>query len=100
MKFSARCSWEAKWDCKYHVVFIPKYRRQALYKELRRHLGEVFRSLAQQKECRVEEGHVLPDHGHLLRSIPPKGINEMDPSLCGMAVIRQNGERGLITMQP
>jgi putative transposase len=47
-----------KWDCKYHVVFIPKYRRQALYKELRRYLGEVFRALAQQKECRVEEGHL------------------------------------------
>ena len=61
-----------KWDCKYHVVFIPKYRRQALYKELRSHLGEVFRSLAQQKECRVEEGHLLPDHVHMLLSIPPK----------------------------
>ena len=61
-----------KWDCKYHVVFIPKYRRQALYKELRSHLGDVFRSLAQQKECRVEEGHLLPDHVHMLLSIPPK----------------------------
>lgn len=61
-----------KWDCKSHVVFIPKYRRQALYKELRSHLGEVFRSLAQQKECRVEEGHLLPDHVHMLLSIPPK----------------------------
>ena len=61
-----------KWDCKYHVVFIPKYRRQALYTELRRHLGDVFRSLAQQKECRVEEGHLLPDHVHMLLSIPPK----------------------------
>jgi putative transposase len=61
-----------KWDCKYHVVFIPKYRRQALYQELRRHLGDVFRSLAQQKECRVEEGHLLPDHVHMLLSIPPK----------------------------
>ena len=61
-----------KWDCKYHVVFIPKYRRQALYKELRRHLGDVFRSLAQQKECRVEEGHLLSDHVHMLLSIPPK----------------------------
>ena len=61
-----------KWDCKYHVVFIPKYRRQALYKELRSHLGDVFRSLAQQKECRVEEGHLLPDHVPMLLSIPPK----------------------------
>src|SRR2546426_4387431 len=55
-----------KWDCKYHVVFIPKYRRKALYHELRRHLGEVFRSLAEQKECRIEEGHLMADHVHML----------------------------------
>ena len=61
-----------KWDCKDHVVFIPKYRRQALYKALRRHLGDVFRSLAQQKERRVEEGQLLPDHVYMLLSIPPK----------------------------
>src|SRR5262245_21550478 len=62
----------AAWECKYHVVFIPKYRRKALYKELRRHLGEVFRTLTQQKECRIEEGHLLVDHVHMLVSIPPK----------------------------
>ena len=61
-----------KWDCKYHVVFIPKCRRRTLYGELRRHLGEVFRSLAAQKGCRVEEGHLMPDHVHMLISIPPK----------------------------
>src|SRR2546430_5004770 len=61
-----------KWDCKYHVVFIPKYRRKALYHELQRHLGEVFRALAEQKECRIEEGHVMADHVHMLLSIPPK----------------------------
>ena len=61
-----------RWDCKYHVVFIPKYRRKALYTELRRHLGEVFRSLAEQRECRIEEGHLMPDHVHMLLSIPPK----------------------------
>ena len=60
------------WDCKYHVVFIPKYRRKALYHELRRHLGEVFRALAEQKECRIEEGHLMGDHVHMLLSIPPK----------------------------
>jgi putative transposase len=60
-----------KWDCKYHVVCIPPYRRQALYKELRRHLGDVLRSLAPQNECRVEEGHLLPDHVPRLLSIPP-----------------------------
>jgi putative transposase len=61
-----------KWDCKYHVVFIPKCRRQALYKELRQHLGDGFRSLAEQKECRIEEGHLMPDHVHVQMAIPPK----------------------------
>jgi REP-associated tyrosine transposase len=61
-----------KWDCKYHLVFIPKYRRKSLYKELRRHLGEVFQSLASRRESRVEEGHLLADHVHMLISIPPK----------------------------
>jgi len=61
-----------KWECKYHVVFIPKYRRKALYGELRQHLGEVFRNLAKQKECVVIEGHTMPDHVHMLISIPPK----------------------------
>jgi putative transposase len=60
------------WDCKYHVVFIPKCRRRTLYGELRRHLGEVFRQLALQKESRIEEGHLLPDHVHMLIAIPPK----------------------------
>lgn len=60
------------WDCKYHVVFIPKCRRRTLYGELRRHLGDVFRQLAQQKESRIEEGHLLPDHVHMLIAIPPK----------------------------
>jgi putative transposase len=61
-----------KWQCKYHVVFIPKCRRKTLYKELRRYLGEVFRGLAAQKESRIEEGHLMPDHVHMMISIPPK----------------------------
>ena len=60
------------WDCKYHVVFIPKYRKKTLYGELRRRLGDVLRTLAQQKECQVVEGHLMPDHVHMLISIPPK----------------------------
>ena len=63
-----------KWDCKYHVVFIPKCRRRTIYGELRPHLGEVFRKLAQQKESRIEEGHLLADHVHMLISIPPKYV--------------------------
>src|SRR5208337_4065497 len=52
----------SKWECKYHVVFIPNFRRKVLYGELRKHLGEVFRKLAEQRESRVEEGHLMPDH--------------------------------------
>ena len=60
------------WECKYHVVFIPKCRHKALYAQLRRDLGAVFRGLAGQKECKVEEGHLMPDHVHMLLSVPPK----------------------------
>ena len=60
------------WECKYHVVFIPKCRRKALYAQLRREMGPVFRDLAEQKECKVEEGHLMPDHVHMLLSVPPK----------------------------
>ena len=62
----------SRWECKYHVVFIPKYRRKTLCGELRRHLGEVFHRLAAQNESRVEEGHLMPDHVHMMMSIPPK----------------------------
>ena len=61
-----------KWECKYHVVFLPKYRRKVLYGHLRKHLGEVFRELARHRESLIEEGHLQPDHVHMLLSIPPK----------------------------
>jgi putative transposase len=51
------------WDCKYHVGFIPKCRRKTLYLELRRHLGEVFRRLAELRESKILEGHLMLDHG-------------------------------------
>lgn len=60
------------WDCKYHIVFIPKCRRRVLYQRLRQHLGEVFRRLAGQKESFVEEGHLMPDHMRMMLSIPLK----------------------------
>lgn len=62
----------SKWECKYHVVFIPKCRRRALYGQLRKHLSDVFRELARHKDSRIEEGHLMPDHAHMLISIPPK----------------------------
>lgn len=61
-----------RWQCKYHIVFIPKYRRKQLYGVVRRKLGEVFHRLAEHKGCRIEEGHIMPDHVHMLISIPPK----------------------------
>jgi putative transposase len=61
-----------KWECKYHVVFIPKCRRKTLYGELRRHLGPVFKTLTEQKESRIEEGHLMVDHVHMMIAIPPK----------------------------
>ena len=60
------------WECKYHIVFIPKYRRKALFGQIRRELGEVFHRLARQKESQIEEGHLMPDHVHMMISIPPK----------------------------
>jgi len=61
-----------KWECKYHIVFIPKYRRKALYGALRQQLGEVLKQLAMQRESRIDEGHLMRDHVHMLVSIPPK----------------------------
>jgi len=61
-----------KWECKYHVVFIPKCRKKVLYGQIRRELGRVIRDLAGQKECLVEEGHLMADHVHMMISIPPK----------------------------
>ena len=61
-----------RWQCKYHVIFIPKYRRRKLFGVVRRELGRIFRRLAEQKECRIEEGHIMSDHVHMLISIPPK----------------------------
>lgn len=62
----------SRWNCKYHIVWIPKCRRKALYGHLRQHLGEVFHDLARQKESRILEGHMQLDHVHMLVSIPPK----------------------------
>ena len=86
-----------KWECKYHLVFIPKYCRKVLYWELRWHLGEVFRKLALQKESRIEEGHLMPDHVHMMISIPPKyAVSQVSGFIKGKSAIhlpRTYGER-------
>jgi len=60
------------WECKYHLVWIPKYRRKVLYGDIRKHLGGVLRELAIQRESSILEGHLMKDHLHMLISIPPK----------------------------
>ena len=79
------------------VVFIPKCRRKALYQELRRHLGEVFRSLAKRKESAIEEGHLRPDHVHIMIAIPPKyAVSQVIGYIKGKSAIhlaRVYGER-------
>jgi putative transposase len=62
----------SRWECKYHVVWIPKYRRKSLYGQLRQYLGQIFKDLARSRESEVLEGHMVVDHVHMLISIPPK----------------------------
>ena len=87
----------SKWECKYHVVFIPKCRRRTLYEQLRRHLGEVFRNLAEHRDSRILEGHLMPDHVHMLIAIPPKyAVSQVVGSIKGKSAIhlaRVYGER-------
>jgi putative transposase len=61
-----------RWECKYHVVFIPKYRRKVIYGELRRQIGKILRDLCRQRGVELLEGHAMGDHIHLCLSIPPK----------------------------
>ena len=61
-----------KWECKYHIVWIPKRRRKVLFGKLRKHLGELFHKLASERECRIVEGHLCLDHVHMCIEIPPK----------------------------
>ncbi len=85
------------WECKYHVVFIPKCRRRTIYEQLRRPLGEVFHRLARQKESAIEEGHLLLDHVHMLIAIPPKfAVSQVIGFIKGKSAIhlaRVYGER-------
>jgi len=62
----------SRWDCKYHIVFIPKRRKKSLFVEIRKQLGEIFHELAKQKECKIIEGHLRLDHIHMCIEIPPK----------------------------
>lgn len=85
------------WTCKYHIVFIPKCRRRVLFGQLRQHLGRVFHELARQKESQIVEGHVMPDHVHMLIEIPPKyAVSQVVGFIKGKSAIhiaRSYGER-------
>ena len=95
----------SRWECKYHVVFIPKGRKRALYGKIRQFLGPVFHDLARQRHSEIVEGHMVQDHVHMLIRIPPKySVSEVIGYLKGksaIAVARQysgrkkhfNGER-------
>ena len=91
-----------KWACKYHVVFIPKYRRKAMYRGLREHLGNIFHELARRKESRIEAGHLCSDHVHILISIPPKySVSQVVGFLKGKSAISiarnySGGRRNLV----
>lgn len=61
-----------KWECKYHLIWIPKYRKKQIYGGLRKHLGQVFRELARRADWEISQGHLLPDQAHMLISISPK----------------------------
>ena len=78
-----------KWDCKYHIVFIPKCRRKVLYGKVRQNLGEVFHELAKQRESQILEGHLCPDHVHMVIRIPPKySVSHVMGYIKGKSAIR------------
>lgn len=87
----------SKWDCKYHLVFIPKCRKKALYGKVRKYLGNVFHELALQRNSKIIEGHMVQDHVHMLIKIPPKySVAEVVGYIKGksaIAVARQFGDR-------
>jgi len=84
-----------KWECKYHVVFIPKCRKKAIYGGIRKRLGDVLRRLAEQRESRIEEGHLMPDHVHMMISIPPKySVSQVIGYLKGKSAIHIAREFG------
>jgi putative transposase len=82
-----------RWDCKYHIVFIPKYRKKALYGQLRRRVGRILRELCEQRGVELLEGHAMPDHVHLCLSIPPKySVSHTVGFLKGKSAVRIHRE--------
>src|SRR5436853_5125866 len=90
----------SKWDCKYHVVFVPKRRRKVIFGQTRQQLGPIFHALARQKECQILEGHLMPDHVHMCIAIPPKHTNGLvDTSLGGTQALFDGQAAPLLSAQ-
>ena len=87
----------SKWNCKYHLIFVPKFRKKVLYGKIREFLGRQFHELANQKGCKIEKGNMVQDHVHMLISIPPKyPVSEIVGYIKGksaIAVARQFGNK-------
>ena len=82
-----------KWDCKYHVVFIPKYRQKVFFGKMRRRVGRILRELCEQRGVELLEGHAMPDHIHLCLSIPPKySVSHTVGFLKGKSAVRIHRE--------
>ena len=81
------------WDCKYHVVIVPKYRKKKLYGLTRQRIGQIIRKLAEERHITVLEGHAMPDHIHLVLSIPPReSVSDVMGFLKGKSAIRAHFE--------
>jgi putative transposase len=87
----------SKWDCKYHIIFVPKYRKKVLYGKIRKFLGSLFHELASHRNCKIIEGHMVQDHVHMLIAISPKySVSEIIGYIKGksaISVARQFGGR-------
>jgi putative transposase len=85
----------SKWDCKFHVVFVPKYRKKVLYGQIRRFLGSLFHDLASHRSCKIIEGPMVQDHVHMLIAIPPKyAVSEVIGYIKGKSAIAVAGQFG------
>jgi len=88
-----------KWECKYHIVWVPKYRKKVLYGKVRRRTGEIIRELCRQRDLEIIEGHTMPDHIHTCISIPPKySVANAIGFLKGKSAIRLHREFGALAM--
>ena len=82
-----------RWECKYHVVIVPKYRKKVLYGKIRKGVGEIIRDLCKQKKIKLIEGHLMPDHIHMCLSVPPKfSISFVIGFLKGKSAVRIHRE--------